>query len=138
MSRLNAFFKANKKKRENVFYAASEDFLDENGKPIEWEIKAITSKEADNIRDLCSSVDIKTKTANVDRAKFTRMMAAACTVFPDLNDVQLQDSYGVVDAGDLLMELLSNDGEYQAYCKKVMEVSGYGKSDAELIEEAKK
>lgn len=137
MSGLKAFFKENQKKQTNVKYAASEAFLDEHGKPIEWELKALSSKQADAIREACTNIDPRGKKVTVDSAKYNRMMAAACTVYPDLSDKELQDSYGVVDAGELLQELLVNDGEYQAYCKKAMEVSGYNKTDAELVEDAK-
>lgn len=137
MSGLKAFFKENRRTQNHVMYAASQAFLDENGKPVEWEIRALTSREADAIRDSCTSIHTKGNRIKVDGAKYNRMMAAACTVFPDLNDKALQDSYGVVEPGELLLELLINDGEYQAYCKKVLEVSGYHKADAELVEEAK-
>lgn len=40
-------------------------------------------------------------------------------------------------AEDLIVEMLDNDGEYQAYVKKCMEISGYNQNDAELVEEAK-
>lgn len=137
MSGLKSFYKENQRKQTHVKYAASDAFLDENGKPVEWEIKAITSKAADAIREACTSIDAKGKRMKVDSARYSRMMAAACTVYPDLTDKGLQDSYGVLDAGELLQELLVNDGEYQAYCKKVLEVSGYNKTDEELVEEAK-
>ena len=63
-------------------------------------------------------------------------MAAACTVFPNLNDAELQDSYGVMGAEELITEMLDKDGEFQAYVKKCLEVSGY-ENNAELVEEAK-
>lgn len=137
MSGLNAFLKQNKKERENVKFPASESFLDEKGNPIEWEIRPVKSKEADRIREECTIIGSKGKKVDVDHAKFSRLMATKGTVFPNLNDKELQDSYGVMGAESLIQELIDNDGEYQAYCKKVMEISGYNMSDTEMVEEAK-
>lgn len=137
MSGLNAFFKKNKKEKEIVKYAASKDFVDEKGTVIEWEIRPLKSKEADKIRNECTTIEAKGKRVNVDNSKFNRMVAAACTVFPNLNDLELQDSYEVRGAEDLIQEMLDNDGEYQAYCKKILEISGYEMDDNELIKEAK-
>lgn len=135
MSGLKAFLKQNKITTDTIKYVASRSFVDEDGKPLEWEIRPLKSKEADSIRKECTS--IKGKKTAIDSARFNRMAAAKCTVFPNLNDKELQDSYGVLGAEELIQELLDNDGEYQMYCKKVLELSGYDKSDGELIEEAK-
>lgn len=137
MSGLNAFFKKNKKEKEIVKYAASKDFVDEKGTVIEWEIRPLKSKEADKIRNECTTIEAKGKRVSVDNGKFNRMVATVCTVFPNLNDPELQDSYGVLGAEDLIQEMLDNDGEYQAYCKKILEISGYEMDDNELIKEAK-
>ena len=136
MSGLKAFLKQNKVEKENVKFAASKAFLDEDGKPIEWEIKPIKSRVAENIRAQCNKV-VKGNKVQTDNAKFNRLFVAECTVFPNLNDAELQDSYGVMSAEELIQEMLDNDGEYQAYVKKCLEVSGYNMSDAELVETAK-
>lgn len=137
MSGLNAFFKKNKKEKEIVKYAASKDFVDEKGTVIEWEIRPLKSKEADKIRNECTTIEAKGKRVSVDNGKFNRMVATVCTVFPNLNDPELQDSYSVLGAEELIQEMLDNDGEYQAYCKKILEISGYEMDDNELIKEAK-
>jgi len=137
MSDLKAFLKQNKKEKENIKYVASQDFKDENGKPIEWEIRPLKSKEMDNIRAECTSINHKGKGTNINQAKFNRMMCAKATVFPNLNDVELQNSYGVMSAEDLIQELLDNDGDYSQYTEKVLEVAGYNKSEEDLVEEVK-
>ena len=133
---LAAFLKQNRKEVETVKFVASDRFVDENGNPIEWEIKPLKSKEAENIREQCKTYT-KGGGVKVDSAKFNRKVAAKCTVYPNLNDAELQDSYGVMGAEDLIVEVLDNDGDYQRYTEKCMEVSGYNVSDAELVEEAK-
>lgn len=135
MSNLSAFLKQNKKGINNVKFAASERFTDENGKPIEWEIRPVSSKKADIIREECTIQ--KGKNFKVDSKKFNKLLAVECTVFPDLNDKDLQDSYGVMGAEQLIQELLDVDGEYQGYINKILEVCGYTKSEQELVDEAK-
>lgn len=137
MSNLSAFLKQNKKERANEKFVASKDFKDENGKPIEWEIRPLKSKEMDSIRAMCTKIGGKGKSVEFDQAKFNRFYSARATVFPDLNNKELQDSYGVMCAEDLIQELLDNDGEYSAYTQKVLEVAGYNKSEEELKEEVK-
>lgn len=137
MSGLNVFLKENKKKIENVKIRASKSFLDEEGNPIEWEIRSLKSKEAEEIRKECTSISAKGKRVDVDSGKFNRLVSTRCTVFPNLNDKELQDSYGVMGAEALITELLDNDGEYQTYCKEVMKISGYLDNFEDLVEEAK-
>lgn len=132
---LVAFLKQNKKTTDTVKFAASKAFVDENGKPVEWEIKPLKSREADKIRSECNTYGKGGKVKS-DTAKFNRAVAAACTVFPNLNDAELQDSYEVMGAEELITEMLDKDGEFQAYVKKCLEVSGY-ENNAELVEEAK-
>lgn len=137
MSELNAFLKQNKAEKQTVMVAASENFKDEDGAALQWEIRPLKTKEADYIRNECTAISQKGKKIEVDNAKFNRMIAAKCTVFPNLNDKELQDSYGVMGAEELIVEMLDNDGEYQAYCQKILNISGYNKTDRELVEEAK-
>jgi hypothetical protein len=136
MGGLSAFLKQNKKETSNVKYAASKAFLNDDGTPIEWEIKPAKTKVVENIRSQCSEIG-KGGKVKVDNAKFNRLIAAACTVYPNLNDAELQDSYGVIGAENLITEMLDNDGEYQKYIAKCLEASGYDRNDAELVEEAK-
>lgn len=137
MSDLKAFLKQNKKERENVKFAVSKDFIDEQGNVIEWEIRPLKSKEMDIIRAMCVNINSKGKGSTFDDRKFNKLICARATVFPDLNNKELQDSYHVMCAEDLIQEILDNDGEYTAYTQKVLEVAGYKKNEEELIEEAK-
>lgn len=136
MSKFEAFLKQNKKQDETVKFAASRSFLDADGNPLEWELRPLKSKEAANIRKLTNKMG-KGGKMTVDNDTFNRMAAAKATVFPDLNDKELQDSYGVMCAEDLIVEMLDKDGEFQEYVKRVMEISGYNISDTELVADAK-
>lgn len=132
---LEGFLKQNKLVDDKVKYVASKSFVDENGKPIEWIIKPLKSRDGAKIRKVCTK-QIGNKTVT-DDLTFNVMVATKCTVFPDLNNAMLQDSYGVKGADKLILELLDKDGEFNMYCKKILDISGYNKTDADLIEEAK-
>ena len=51
MSKFSRFMKANKIAKPNEKYAPTTTLQDENGKPLEWEFKQITSKENEALRD---------------------------------------------------------------------------------------
>ena len=65
-------------------------------------------------------------------------MAKICvrtTVFPNLNDKELQDSYGVMSAEELITTMLT-PGEFEDYSTKVMETNGFT-DEKNLVKEAK-
>jgi hypothetical protein len=63
-------------------------------------------------------------------------LAVACTVFPDLNNKELQDSYKVMGA-DVLLKTMLTPGEYADYVQKVQEVCGFDTSLQDEVDEAK-
>lgn len=132
---LTAFLKQNREEVKNVKFVASERFKDENGNPIKWEIRPLHAKEAEAIRTACRKYE-KGGKVSVDNGKFNRMVAAKSTVFPNLNDAELQDSYNVMCAEDLIVEMLDMDSEFIGYVQKCSEVNGW-KEDKDLVEEAK-
>lgn len=140
MSDFSIFMAGKAEQTETVKYVASKRFTDK-GKPVEWEIKPIDSDLDEAIRKDCTKkVPIVGKrgqyTQETDTDKYIGKMCVACTVYPDLNNAELQDSYGVKCADDLLKKMLL-PGEYTEYKTKVMEVNGYDMSMDDLVEEAK-
>lgn len=138
---LKNFLKQNAIQNENVKYVASERFLDDKKKPIEWEIKAITSKEDEELRRTATRKNpIPGKrnqfTQEIDTNKYIGLLGAACTVVPNLNDAALQDSYGTMSADELLKAMLL-PGEYADYLAKIQEICGFDKSNQGLVDEAK-
>lgn len=137
---LSAFLAQNAKKVDNQFIAASPRFVDEDGKPVEWEICCITANENSQIRKSCMhSVPVPGRrgqyTQDFDAASYQSKIAARCTVFPNLNDAELQASYGVMGAENLIATMLTA-GEFEDYSAKILELNGFSASD-ELIDEAK-
>ncbi len=140
MSNFAVFMAGNAKNDEIVKYVASKRFVDK-GEPVEWEIKAIDSDLDEAIRKECTKkVPVAGKrgqyTPETDTDKYIGKMCVACTVYPDLNNAELQESYGVMGADALLKKMLK-PGEYTDYKAKVMEVNGYDMSMEELVDEAK-
>lgn len=129
MSKFAKFMKANKAVKENAKYPATKSLCDENGKPLDWEIRHITSKEIEDIREKCTiDVPVPGK-PNMYRAKlksdvYIRKMVAASIVYPDLHDAELQDSYGVKTPEDLLMEMVDDAGEYNEFVAFINEFQG--------------
>ena len=140
MSDFAIFMAGNAQKVETVKFVASKRFGTKD-KPVEWELKAIDSDTDESIRKECTKkVPVAGKrgqyTQETDTDKYIAKMCAACTVYPNLNDAELQDSYGVKSADALLRKMLL-PGEYTEYKAKVMEVNGYDMSMEELVDEAK-
>ena len=117
MSNFAAFMKGNKKHRPNELYAATKSLTDENGVPLLWELRPVTTRENEVIRDLCTTeVQVPGKPGmyrqRVDTSDYQAKLMAAAVVTPNLNDKELQDSYGVMSAEELLKEMLDDAGEY--------------------------
>ena len=124
-----------------VEYVASKRFVDKDGNAVAWKIKGIDSDLDESIKKECTKrVPIAGKRGQynmeTDTDKYIGKLCVACTVFPNLNDAALQDSYGVKTADALIKKMLK-PGEYTEYKAKVMEVNGYDMSMEELVDEAK-
>ena len=140
MSDFAVFMAGNANKADTVKYVASKRFA-VKGNPVEWELKAIDSDLDEALRKECTKkVPIPGKRGQynqeTDTDKYIARMCVACVVYPNLNDAELQDSYGVKGAETLLKKMLL-PGEYTELKAKVMEVNGYDMSMEELVDEAK-
>lgn len=147
MSNLTAFLAENAVPVDHVKYVVSKRFLsnekDEKGnlKPIEWEIKTIDSAADEVIRKDCTRrVPVPGKknqfTRELDSDAYVGRLAVACTVFPNLNDQGLQDSYHVMGA-DALLKAMLTPGEYANYLLKIQEVCGFDVTLQDEVDEAK-
>lgn len=137
---LSAFLSQNVKRVDNAFYPASNRIVDANGKPIPWEICCITATENAKIRKSCmTTVAVAGKrgqyTQEFNPQLYLARLCVRTTVYPNLQDLELQKSYGVMSAEDLITTMLT-PGEFEDYSTKVMEVNGFD-SDNDLVDEAK-
>ena len=142
MSNLSLFLKQNKTVRENVKFQATKSLCDENGVPLEWELKPLSTAQNEAIQEVCmSEVPIKGK-PNMYRPKldsnlYLKKMICACVVFPDLHTIELQNSYGVMTPEDLLVAMVDNPAEYQELAKFVQKLNGFDVSLEDKVNEAK-
>lgn len=139
MGNLSCFLAGNAEKRENRKLVVSERFRDKN-KPVEWELRSISAAEDEAIRKTCTKqTQVPGKkgqfTQTFDANAYLAKLAAAAVVFPDLNNAELQDSYGVMGAEQLIKAMLYKD-EFDILADALVDAA-----DAEdindLVEEAK-
>lgn len=126
---------------EEVEYVASKRMVDENGEPVAWKLKAIDSDMDEKLRKECTKkVAVNGKknqyVPETDMDKYLAKLCVACVVYPNLNDVELQDFYGVKGAEALLKKMLK-PAEYTNLKVRVNEILGYDMSMEEEVEEAK-
>ncbi len=143
MSKFSKFMKANKKIKENGFYAPTKSLLDDNGKPLKWEFRHITSRENEDIRDECMIEVPVTGKPNIyhprlQTGKYLRKMISASVVVPDLLDKELLESYGVDKPENLLLAMVDDPGEYNDLAAFVQKFQGFDTSFEDKVEEAKK
>ncbi len=142
MSKFSRFMKENKVAKQNEKYAPTDTLMDENGNAIEWEFRHITSKENEALREN-NTIEVQVKgkpnlfRPKVVTADYLADMIVASTVYPDLYDAELQDSYGVKTPKELLYALVDNAGEYQDFTVWMQKYQGFTKSLDDKVEEAK-
>lgn len=140
MSNLSAFLRPNVTQIENHKYIASSRFTGEDGKPLEWEIRCIDADEYARIRGACiRQVPVTGKkgqyTQQLDTYTFQARVCARCTVFPPLDNAELQNSWGVAKPEELLGKMLIG-GEFDDYVTEVFQVNGF-KTEDDLVADAK-
>ena len=141
MSKFSRFMKQNKVVKGNTTFPATKSLADENGKPLEWVLKPLSTRENENIRDECMiEVPVKGKPnvyrPKTDMNKYQTKLMCAAIVSPDLNNAELQNSYGVMSAEDLLKEMVDDPAEYTDLMLFVQQISGF-KTLQDEVEEAK-
>lgn len=135
--------------------ASVNDFLLENvGSPVEekelklkrfkapWKIKSLTAEETSELRKLATKRELNKRThqyeQSTDQNKFADLVLTAAVVVPDLNNAELQKSWGCIGEPEKLLKRMLNMGEYTELSNAVMELSGLNDADgAQLVEEAK-
>lgn len=107
---------------------------------IEWQLRATTPDTANKIRKKCEyREEIKKGLYQkfTDYAMYAIEMAAACIVFPDLRDADLQDSYGVRNETELLKRMIPLEGELSELEAFVSRINGLDMELDNKAEEAK-
>lgn len=125
---LKGFFKQNAKIVTEVEYVASKRFTDDEGNPIVWRIRVLTNKELDKLRARFTKkvYEPGTRTAEerMDLTAFTDELLVRTIVFPALDDMELQNSWGVSNELDLVKAML-NGGELTDLTRAIQEAQGF-------------
>ena len=136
---LELFFKKNHKNTENVKLAVTSELCDKDGKPREWEIRKLNTREVQALTKECVTTKQigKKLVPSMDEELFTKKLMAESVVFPDLNNAALQDSYGVKTPEALIVEMVSCAGDFMAFAEYLMVLNNINKSLDERVDEAK-
>ena len=120
---LNGFFKSNAKSLPDVKVVVSERFTNEDGSPIEWVLHPISTKLVEEITKRNTKTTIKNGKGEsvVNEENLNAELLEAVVLYPSLNDAELQDSYGVSSANELLSVMLY-PGETQVLTNALQEV----------------
>ena len=131
MSKLSAFLHPVTAQEEKEV-VISKRFVDGQGNPAPFRIRALTQEENDRIakqatRQVKVNGQIVERLDNVD---FSRRMVVAATVEPDFSSKEMCDAYGVLDPllvpGKMLLS-----GEYGRLMAEITQLSGFGDDTAE-------
>ncbi len=142
MSNFSRFMKQNKTRKGNKKYAPTISLTSEDGQPLKFEFRHISSKENEDLRDKCM-IDIPMKgkpnlyRTKLNSSKYLVEMIVASTVYPDLYNKELQDSYDVKTPADLLYALVDDPGEYADLAAWVQEYQGFTETIDDKVEKAK-
>lgn len=138
---LQAFMAQNVEKVTIEEHEVSPRFKDEKGNPIKWQFGAINSDVDATLRKECTRrVPVPMKKGltmpELDSNRYALKLAVATIKYPDLNNLELQNSYGVMDAEQLLQNMLL-PGELAKVKEITQSVNGFDLTMDELVEEAK-
>jgi len=138
---LTTFLSQNAAKTDEVKFGPSKRWLDEEGNPLKWTLRAIDSGQDAAIRKSCTKeLPVPGKKgqfrAVVDQEKYQTELCVACIVDPNLLDEKLQDSVRAMGAVDALNKLLL-PGEYVDLLVEVNKLLGYDTPFEDKVEEAK-
>lgn len=137
---LKAFMAESAIQYKEVDYVASERFIDEKNNPIPWKLRILTETELSKLKAQCKKRVTNPKTQQsyieTDSSKLADLMIENSVIYPNLNNAQLQDSYGAVGAIDLAKKMLI-PGEYNDLILAVNEANGFNSGMTEKIKRAK-
>lgn len=131
-SDFSRFMRANKAIKGNEKFAVTKSLTDTDGNPLLWEFRRISSKENSLIQDeVMTSDSVKNKAA-----EYLHRLIAKSTVYPDLYDSALQDSYNARTPEELLYAMVDDIGEYNALAQFIQIFQGL-QPLSEKVDEAK-
>lgn len=130
MKTFDAFLKP--KRKENLKFILSDAFTDENGKPIEWELRQLTAVEGIEIG----------KNAPENYTELMAVYVSHALVVPNLKDKDFLDALSKREGKTILKPLdalkcLVNDAELARLVNLYVQHNNLNVNFAEKVEEAK-
>lgn len=139
MKDLKFFLKQNTIPVENQEVEVSKRFKDDAGNTVKFEIKSISNEMDDALRKQNTRQVKKAKgviVPELDQQKYFVDLVLKSLVYPDLDDKELQDSWGVMDSRELINAMLL-PGEYTALLQEVQKINGWDINIEDIKEEVK-
>lgn len=106
-----------------------------------FKIKSLTEDEVTNLRKIATVKTTNRRTGQTmvttDNDRFSSLVVAKSVVYPDLDNAELQTSYGAPGDPEKLLARMLRPGEYNKLAEAVMEASDLNQSTDDLVEEAK-
>ena len=139
MKDLKFFLKQNTIPVENQEVEVSKRFKDDAGNTVKFEIKSISNEMDDALRKQNTRQVKKAKgviVPELDQQKYFVDLVLKSLVYPDLDDKELQDSWGVMDSRELINAMLLA-GEYTALLQEVQKINGWDLNVEDIKDEVK-
>lgn len=113
----------------------SDRFVDENGKIMKFEIKAISQKELNELKKRASGYDKKGKLI-INEGLLNMLCIIDNTVKPNFKDSESIKKLGCATPEQYLNKVLLA-GEVERLTKEILEMSGFGQNINEMVDEIK-
>lgn len=123
MDNLSLFLSENKIKRQNVKIALTDSFKDSEGNTLLWELRPVTTQEAEEIK--AEATEYSEKGSRLNIVKYAENMVTKAVVYPNLYNAELQDSYGVKTPQALLKAMVDSPGDYARLEAEVQKLNGF-------------
>lgn len=131
---LSFFLAENVEQVEPVEIAVSKRIKGPDGNPIVWKIRPVPTEIATVIQNEC--MEGKGNDRKFNSLKYQQKMTAASVIYPNLNNAELQDNWGVRTPEALLMKMLSDPMEFTTVFAIATGTTS-GEAFEELVKEAK-
>ena len=139
MSSLEMFYMQKIEAVEHKKVVATARLKDKEGKPLEWEIKSLSSIEDDTLRKKHTKYSKNKKgvaAPTLDTSAYLSNLVVDCVVFPDLRNAELIENWGVATAEDLINKMLT-PGEYNELVLAIQDINGWDVDLSDLVDDVK-
>ena len=137
---LSYFMPGNPEDVHEVEVAISRRIRDEDGNPVLFKLRPISTQRIEEIEDECKKSIVKKNRVvgkELDQSRFLARIAVETTVYPDFKAQELRKAYQTEDPVEVAKKVLHIAGEYSTWIEKVSEINGFDDTAEDLEEYAK-